>query len=171
MRNCQCCVPVGTNDDCTRACTFCRHLRNLACDHQSARGSAHISKVVGSSRRTNSSSGGIQVVPLRYGPVFLFSGFRVTADANFWCSSQHVRIAGGIILMKIGFELFSSSPSGKNDRLGANGAPRLKSTTGTTARPHQQQVSCAAARTRTVPSLTSGTALLRLQRCPQLSQL
>jgi multiple antibiotic resistance protein len=34
-----------------------------------------------------------------------------------------VRIAGGIILMKIGFELFSSSPSGKNDRLGADGVP------------------------------------------------
>jgi small neutral amino acid transporter SnatA (MarC family) len=34
-----------------------------------------------------------------------------------------VRIVGGIILMKIGFELFSSSPSGKNDMLGANAAP------------------------------------------------
>jgi multiple antibiotic resistance protein len=34
-----------------------------------------------------------------------------------------VRIAGGIILMKIGFELFSSSPSGKKETPGSDAAP------------------------------------------------
>src|SRR5262245_52799814 len=56
------------------------------------------------------------------GLCFFFLIFGTLLMRIFGVPLSMVRIAGGIILMKIGFELFSSSPSGKNDRLGANGA-------------------------------------------------
>ena len=55
------------------------------------------------------------------GLCFFFLIFGTLLMRIFGVPLSMVRIAGGIILMKIGFELFSSSPSGKNDRLGADG--------------------------------------------------
>ena len=57
------------------------------------------------------------------GLCFFFLIFGTLPLRIFGVPLSMVRVAGGIILMKIGFELFSSSPSGKNDMLGANGAP------------------------------------------------
>jgi multiple antibiotic resistance protein len=57
------------------------------------------------------------------GLCFFFLVFGSLLMRIFGVPLSMVRIAGGIILMKVGFKLFSSSPSGKNDRLGANGAP------------------------------------------------
>jgi len=59
------------------------------------------------------------------GLCFFFLIFGTLLMRIFGVPLSMVRIAGGIILMKIGFELFSSSPSGKNDRLGADGTPGI----------------------------------------------
>jgi multiple antibiotic resistance protein len=56
------------------------------------------------------------------GLCFFFLIFGTLLMAIFGVPLSMVRIAGGIILMKIGFELFSSSPSGKNEMLGTKGA-------------------------------------------------
>jgi multiple antibiotic resistance protein len=53
---------------------------------------------------------------------FFFLIFGTLLMRIFGVPLSMVRVAGGIILMKIGFELFSSSPSGKKDMPGANGA-------------------------------------------------
>ena len=57
------------------------------------------------------------------GLCFFFLVFGTLLMRIFGVPLSMVRIAGGIILMKIGFELFSSSPSGKNDMLRVDGAP------------------------------------------------
>jgi MarC family membrane protein len=57
------------------------------------------------------------------GLCFFFLIFGTLLMAIFGVPLSMVRIAGGIILMKIGFELFSSSSSGKHDAPGASGAP------------------------------------------------
>jgi len=56
------------------------------------------------------------------GLCFFFLIFGTLLLRIFGVPLSMVRIAGGIILMKIGFELFSSSSSGKKETLGANGA-------------------------------------------------
>jgi multiple antibiotic resistance protein len=53
---------------------------------------------------------------------FFFLIFGTLLMRLFGVPLSMVRIVGGIILMKIGFELFSSSPSGNNDMLSANAA-------------------------------------------------
>ena len=52
------------------------------------------------------------------GLCFFFLIFGTLLMRIFGVPLSMVRIVGGIILMKIGFELFSSSPSGKNSMLG-----------------------------------------------------
>ena len=59
---------------------------------------------------------------LRDGFVFLFLIFETLLMRIFGVPLSMVRIVGGIILMKIGFELFSSSPSGSNKMLGTGAA-------------------------------------------------
>src|SRR5262249_13394168 len=56
------------------------------------------------------------------GLCFFFLVFGTLLMRIFGVPLSMVRIVGGIILMKIGFELFSSSPSGKNNTLGADAA-------------------------------------------------
>lgn len=53
---------------------------------------------------------------------FFFLIFGTLLMRLFGVPLSMVRIVGGIILMKIGFELFSSSPSGKNTMLGGDAA-------------------------------------------------
>jgi multiple antibiotic resistance protein len=53
---------------------------------------------------------------------FFFLIFGTLLMRIFGVPLSMVRIVGGIILMKIGFELFSSSPSGKNNMLGGDPA-------------------------------------------------
>src|SRR5215471_4332761 len=52
------------------------------------------------------------------GLCFFFLIFGTLLMRIFGVPLSMVRIVGGIILMKIGFELFSSSPSGSNKMLG-----------------------------------------------------
>jgi multiple antibiotic resistance protein len=54
------------------------------------------------------------------GLCFFFLIFGTLLMQIFGVPLSMVRIVGGIILMKIGFELFSSSPSGKNSMLGGD---------------------------------------------------
>ena len=56
------------------------------------------------------------------GLCFFFLIFGTLLMRIFGVPLSMVRIVGGIILMKIGFELFSSSPSGNNKMLGADAA-------------------------------------------------
>jgi multiple antibiotic resistance protein len=56
------------------------------------------------------------------GLCFFFLIFGTLLMRIFGVPLSMVRIVGGIILMKIGFELFASSPSGKDDMLSANTA-------------------------------------------------
>jgi multiple antibiotic resistance protein len=56
------------------------------------------------------------------GLCFFFLTFGTLLMRLFGVPLSMVRIVGGIILMRIGFELFSPSPSGENPMLGANGA-------------------------------------------------
>jgi len=56
------------------------------------------------------------------GLCFFFLIFGTLLLRIFGVPLSMVRIAGGIILMKIGFQLFSSSPSGKHDAPGVSGA-------------------------------------------------
>jgi multiple antibiotic resistance protein len=53
---------------------------------------------------------------------FFFLIFGTLLMRIFGVPLSMVRVVGGIILMKIGFELFSPSPSGKNSMLGADAA-------------------------------------------------
>ena len=53
---------------------------------------------------------------------FFFLFFGTLLMRIFGVPLSMVRIVGGIILMKIGFELFSSSPSGNNEMMGADAA-------------------------------------------------
>src|SRR5262245_17570771 len=57
------------------------------------------------------------------GLCFFFLIFGTLLMRIFGVPLSMVRIVGGIILMKIGFELFSSSPSEKNSMLGGGAAP------------------------------------------------
>jgi multiple antibiotic resistance protein len=57
------------------------------------------------------------------GLCFFFLIFGTLLLRIFGVPLSMVRVAGGIILMKIGFELFSSSPSGKRDTPRANEVP------------------------------------------------
>jgi len=56
------------------------------------------------------------------GLCFFFLIFGTLLMRFFGVPLSMVRIVGGIILMKIGFELFSSSPSGKSSMLGGGAA-------------------------------------------------
>jgi multiple antibiotic resistance protein len=96
----------------SRTLTVYWHVYNPACDYKPDRGAARLSQVAGRERCCGTPPGREEGVRLCVVSEPLLSDLWTLILRLFGIPLAMVRIVGGIILVKIGFELFSPSSSG-----------------------------------------------------------